>query len=263
MRMQHPLGLGRLHWLLCERAPLVVRAQCMPPDWLSEGERARLTTLRHPGRRAEFLACRFALRYLLAAAYGTAVDYWRLDAPSGRAPCLDAKHHGMQAAQSTYLSLSHSDDWLACAVAQYPVGIDLEIRDLHNSARLGDPLLLASIACTPTETAQMQALQSKGAQQRYFMRLWSMKEAYFKCLGTGVNFSAIRSIECRPEELASQGLVLARARSLQGALVDGRVAALSVCVRNSEIALDGCPLVNGMAVTWRKEDSCHLVSLVD
>lgn len=248
-----------LQLLLAAQAPLAARAQQQnAPGWLTESETARLAGMQHPARRQEFIACRYALRHLLAMSSATAVEHWRLDAPEGRAPHLNAQHHGEDAAVATHLSLSHSGAWLACAAAPHPVGIDLEVKDLHASRR--DVLALAGMACTPGELAQLQALDDGPARQRHFLQIWSLKEAYFKCTGTGVDFAAIRRIECQPAGLPSQGQVLAHARAWHGATAGGHAVLLSVCVLGAG-GLPPCSPAVDADIAWQGEGDWRLVAL--
>lgn len=248
-----------LQLLLAAQAPMAARAQQQrAPGWLTESEAARLAGMQQPARREEFIACRYALRHLLAMARGTTPDHWRLDAPEGRAPHLNAQHHGDEAAAATHLSLSHSGAWLACAAAPHPVGIDLEVKDLHASRR--DVLALAGMACTPGELAQLQALDDGPARQRHFLQIWSLKEAYFKCTGTGVDFAAIRRIECQPAGLPSQGQVLAHASAWHGATGGGHAVLLSVCVLGPG-GLPPCSLQVDADVAWQGDGDWRLVAL--
>lgn len=257
--MAHP-ALAPLQLLLAAQAPLAARAQQqLAPGWLTGSEEARLAGMRNPARRQEFIACRHALRQLLAMGSHTNASDWRLDAPEGRAPHLNAQHHGAQVAASTHLSLSHSGAWLACAAASQPVGIDLEVKDLVRPGRR-DVLALAAMACTPGELAQLQALDEGPARQRHFLQIWSLKEAYFKCTGTGVDFSVIRRTECRPAGLPGQGQVLAQARAWHGATAGGHAVLLSVCVPGVG-GLPPCSLAVDADVAWQGEGDWRLAAL--
>lgn len=250
-----------LQLLLAAQAPLVARAQQAVPGWLTADEEARLAGMQHAARRQEFMACRWALRHLLAMGNRTPASGWRLDAPEGRAPQLNAQHHGAAAAAATHLSLSHSGAWLACAVAPHSVGIDLEVKDIQSPGRR-DVLALAAMACSPGEQAQLQALDGP-ARQRHFLQIWSLKEAYFKCTGTGVDFSAIRRIECRPAGPVDPAQVLlAHARSWHGATADGHAVLLSVCVLpGAAQAMPPCALHQpGADIAWQDEGAWHLVA---
>lgn len=238
---------------------MAARAQQLAPGWLTGSEQARLAALQQLARRQEFIACRYALRHLLATGSSTPAEHWRLDAPEGRAPQLNADHHGVDAAASTHLSLSHSGAYLACAVGSQPVGVDLEVKDLRAGRR--DVLALAGMACTPGELGQLQALDEGPARYRHFLQLWSLKEAYFKCTGTGVDFSVIRRIECRP---AGQGddeaQVLAHARAWHGVMAGGHEVMLSVCVLGAG-GVPPCSLQVDADVAWHGEGGWRLVAL--
>lgn len=259
--MAHP-GPAPLQLLLAAQAPLAAGAQQMAPGWLTGSEEARLAGMQQPARRQEFIACRHALRHLLATATDTTAGDWRLDAPEGRAPHLNAQHHGQDAAASTHLSLSHSGGYLACAVGfGQPVGIDLEVKDAERAGRR-DVLALAGMACTPGELAQLQALDSEPPRYRHFLQLWSLKEAYFKCTGSGVDFSTIRRIECRAAQQSGQGEVLARAMAWHGATAGGHAVLLSVCVLPGAGGLPPCSLTEADAdIAWQAESAWHLVAL--
>lgn len=252
-----------LQLLLAAQAPLAARAQQAVPGWLTADEEARLAGMQHAARRQEFMACRWALRHLLAAGNDIPASDWRLDAPEGRAPHLHAQHHGAAAAAATHLSLSHSGTWLACAVAPHPVGIDLEVQGIQRPGRR-DVLALAAMACSPGELAQLQALDDGAARQRHFLQIWSLKEAYFKCTGTGVDFSAIRRVECRPVGPAAPAQVLvAHASSWHGATAQGHAVLLSVCVLPGAAgAMPPCALHQpGADIAWQGEGAWHLVAL--
>lgn len=73
--------------------------------------------------------------------------------------------HGKPKTDGVYFSISHSKDWAVCAVADVPVGIDLECR--HDvSERI------------------MKKLNAKNSED--FLRRWTEMEARVKCLGSTV-----------------------------------------------------------------------------
>ena len=76
---------------------------------------------------------------------------------------------------SLFLSLSHSGDYAAAAVSDRPVGIDIE------RLRPVSPGILRLFA-----TENEQALF--GGTEENILRLWTLKEAYFKA--TGLPFAA-------------------------------------------------------------------------
>ena len=101
--------------------------------WLSESERARLDGLRHPARRDQYRAGHWLARGVLARARGGVPVQWRLLERKGLPPAV----HGYEAVR---VSISHAGDWVAVAVAEVPIGIDLELRARVLDAAL-EPLL--------------------------------------------------------------------------------------------------------------------------
>jgi 4'-phosphopantetheinyl transferase len=241
--------------LVAAQAAMWAHAQQLEPGWLTESEQARLASIQKPPRRQEFVACRYALRSLLANATTTAVEHWGLDAPEGRAPRLSAQHHGAHAVAITHLALSHSGKYLACAVAAQPVGVDIEVDNYRSSRR--DPLALAAIACSACEVRQLHAADCEQSRRRMFVQWWSLKEAYFKCIGTGVDFSSVQRIECR---LAQDGAarVLAHGRSWSGKTTLGQYVVLSAC--SLDRSAWASALAGGAEIDWRGQSDWVLVA---
>jgi len=73
-------------------------------------------------------------------------------------------------------SISHCKQAIAVAVNDTPIGIDVE------SIRKVDPSLIER---TMNETEQ-EMIRTAAQPLRAFTRLWTMKEAYLKYLGTGI-----------------------------------------------------------------------------
>ncbi|PJI98634.1 4'-phosphopantetheinyl transferase superfamily protein [Acidovorax sp. 69] len=236
------------------QASVWAQAQRLAPGWLSEGEQVRLAAMQRPARRQEFVACRYALRSLLAQATVTPVEHWRLDAAEGKAPALNVHHHGADAAASMYLSLSHSDMFIACALATQPVGVDIEVQSIRSSWR--DVLAPAALACSDREMQQLHAIDCERSRQRLFVQWWSLKEAYFKCLGTGVDFSVIQRIEfCRAT--VSSAPPLAHAQSWSGETLDGYDVVLSACTL--ERGTQPCALLGDADIKWHGDSDWVLM----
>lgn len=103
--------------------------------WLSASERARVDTLRHAGRRDHYLAGHWLARVLLARVFGGPVSAWSLNERRSLPPRV-AGHE-----DTHFVSLSHSGEWVAAAVADARVGIDIEQRGRVLDASIA-PLLL-------------------------------------------------------------------------------------------------------------------------
>ena len=70
-------------------------------------------------------------------------------------------------------SISHSGDVAVCAVSSHEIGIDIEkIRKVH-------PRTYEKF-CTEDEADYIRS------DENGFFRIWTLKEAYFKCIGTGL-----------------------------------------------------------------------------
>ena len=79
-----------------------------------------------------------------------------------------------------HFSISHSNNTVICAVADKEIGIDIEkIRPINPKA--------AEKFATKTE------LEYIASNQSGLFEIWTLKEAYFKCIGTGLG-SDIKSV---------------------------------------------------------------------
>lgn len=138
-------------------------------DWLSQEEEARLSTMSAPRRRTQFIAGRWLARQCLAAQGGGRWQDYALSAPDDGAPQLLAA----PVSDSWYFSLSHSGDWLACAVSSQPVGVDVECSDRMRDFQalnewMHEPEALKDMPPDPRE------------QQAWFYAQWTLKEAWLK-----------------------------------------------------------------------------------
>ncbi|MBH9577454.1 4'-phosphopantetheinyl transferase family protein [Inhella proteolytica] len=125
-----------------------------PEAWLARSEAARLQAFSLPARRQRYLAGRWLLRRLLGAASGQALPQLEQDA-EGRSLCPTLP--------PWRLSLSHSGDWFAAAVAEEALGIDIE------QPRPGRDL-----------AALASGLGLPDAQAPAFYRHWTLGEAWLK-----------------------------------------------------------------------------------
>lgn len=244
-----------LQLLVATQAAMEAHAQRQEPGWLTASEQVRLATMQHPRRREEFVACRYALRSLLATATKTSAERWWLDAPAGGRPRLNAQLHSAHAVASTHLTLSHSGGYLACAVAAQPVGVDIEVESSRSSQR--DALALAARACSAHEVQQMGAIDCEQSRRRMFVQWWSLKEAYFKCIGTGVDYSYIQRIDCRLA-VNDAARPLAHGRSWAGKTALGQDVVLSACFLDRSARPDA--VLDGGGISWREQSEWVLVA---
>lgn len=72
-----------------------------------------------------------------------------------------------------HFSISHSGDLVVCAVSDKKIGIDIEkIRKIN-------PNISERFACE-------NELEYINSHRNGFFEIWTLKEAYFKCIGTGL-----------------------------------------------------------------------------
>ena len=98
-------------------------------------------------------------------------------------------------------SISHTDGWVAVAFHEQPIGIDIErVRPI----RQGVPRRV----CTPRELALLEQTPPEEQTTRFF-ELWTAKEAYFKCIGTGItDLQAISVADLKPQQFLQGDCVI-------------------------------------------------------
>ncbi len=148
------------------------------PAWLGDSERRRWAQLA-PGQHAPFAASRALLRELLQVATGVPADAWDVSAQAGRAPTAQAIRCDF-APPAVHVSLSHRLGWVAAAVADAPVGIDLECERPSRS----DPAERAALMLSAAERLAWNDLEP-GAREAALLSRWTAKEAWFKASSTG------------------------------------------------------------------------------
>jgi len=151
-----------------------------PTGWLTPSEATRLRALGSEARRDTFLAGRWLARRAVQGGLGVA-GMPALDVADGGA-CVVAGVAG------AYVSISHSAGFVACAAGGLPVGIDVE-----SLARPRDHLALAEAVHGPAQREQLAALTPE-ARAEAFLRWWTLKEAWLKARGQGLDFALMRGL---------------------------------------------------------------------
>jgi 4'-phosphopantetheinyl transferase len=165
--------------VLASQAELIGR-MADPASWLSPTEQARWAGFSTEPRRQSFLAGRWLAR--------DALRRWRCD---GQTPVLEVADSGacrVAGDPRVYVSISHSGDHVACAVAALPVGVDVERLD-----RPRDPLGVAPIVHGAAQQQQLAALPEP-ARARAALQLWTLKEAWLKARERGLDFAQMREL---------------------------------------------------------------------
>lgn len=208
-------------WLqLAKVADTAARAQSEGLGWLTALEQQRLAAMQAAPRRESFIAGHWLARQLAARWLGEASATLTLAAhPDGR-PLLLRGGDTLPLS----LSLSHSGGWLALALSDAAVGVDIELPQRERNWE-------ALAAFTFSEEESQRVCCAEPAQQRtVFHTLWTLKEARGKRSGEGLLPQAARKVSalvCMPAESEARSwvwqdgaLALALAASAQLELVE-------------------------------------------
>ncbi len=78
-----------------------------------------------------------------------------------------------------YFSISHSDEWILCAVSEVPIGIDVE-------KIVEDVIGIANRFYTKEEVTYIEKKLPIN-RDAAFCKIWTLKESYVKCIGKGLS----------------------------------------------------------------------------
>ena len=153
--------------------------QAVALRWLVEPERRRRDCFKHAGARRRFELCRAALRAILCLRLGCdnsdlAFGYSKYDKPFA---LLDEEPAPIS------INVSHSGNHgLIALTPKGRIGIDVEVR---SHRRDFDRLIEAAFG----KNEQAALNQAKGSDKTHlFYKLWTIKEALIKALGTGLSY---------------------------------------------------------------------------
>lgn len=157
-------------------------------ELLSQRERDRLSTIRHPLTRFHFQRGRTMLRVMLAKHLG--------GNPSDIPLTVNAHGKPVLADHSLHFNVTHTEGVLGFVIGTTPVGIDAE-RTQSNRDLPG----LVNRYFSTAEQAQFAALPAE-LQPAAFLRGWTCKEALLKAIGTGMRDVQNCTVELDPREPA-------------------------------------------------------------
>lgn len=167
-----PLAAGQLHIWLLDMRLFTQTHHSAALQMMDSAEHARANKFARG--KEEYIASRWLLRSVLARytrQNADTLELLRTDKGKLYLPAYDIQ-----------FSLSHSGHWAVLALGKVEmIGIDIEhIKSTRNL------ISIAEHYYHPDELARLQSLPSS-EQQDYFYRLWTLKEAFFKALGTGIS----------------------------------------------------------------------------
>ncbi|WP_231627010.1 4'-phosphopantetheinyl transferase family protein [Streptomyces apocyni] len=160
---------------------------------LDRQEHARLNRMKSATAAAEFVMCRATVRRVLAPLLGVEPR----EVVLGRRPCPgcgDARHGPptvSHPANFWHISMSHSSGIGMLAVAERPVGVDVEaVRDTPVDT-------LSERVLTRLEREHVDDLPEGIARTLAFLRCWTRKEAVLKGAGIGIT-TDLTAVETHP-----------------------------------------------------------------
>jgi len=164
-----------MHWTYCHTEDFSDTQLQQAYTRLSDSRKEHIDRLQQPEDKRRSLAAQLLTEQLLEEQYGIH------DAILHRRPNGQPYLSGCE----MFVSISHCDKLVACAVSSEPVGIDIErIRPVSSR--------ICHHVCTDEETAWLLTGRAQEAAfrdpevLRRFFEIWCAKEAYFKKCGTGI-----------------------------------------------------------------------------
>jgi len=143
---------------------------------LAPEEAARAARFLNADAARQYVAARGILRQIVAARLDCSPRDVRFAYGAFQKPVLDASH-----ARHLHFNVSHAGGLAAYALCEdAEVGVDIETDDGH-----AEPAELAPTICSAGELEELRGFP-RDMQRDVFFRLWTRKEAYLKCLGSGL-----------------------------------------------------------------------------
>lgn len=140
-------------------------------------------TIRHPAKRLQWLACRYALAQTVDEGNDLMVE----KDESGRPWLLQRKEH---------ISFSHTKKYAGYVISDSPVGMDLEELDRHFNPDVRHMFM------NDTEKSAYE----RDWDAKIFLLIWSSKEAVFKLINQkGISFQREIHVDTEGARLGSTG----------------------------------------------------------
>ena len=143
---------------------------------LSEQEQATLGHFLDCSAYRNFLCGRVLVRHLIARRLNTSPESLKLELTKYGKPFLRGQ-------EKVHFNISHTNQEICFALADTPVGIDLEQYNNQNLDFLYNAL-------TPEEKQTIHACVD-ALRAPYLIKVWTAKEAIAKCTGTGITKEAL------------------------------------------------------------------------
>ena len=151
--------------------------------------RARADRFRYEDDRRRCLCADMLARRMLAEASGKAPDKIAFTIGHKGKPSADVPF---------YFNLSHSGDYVLCAVSDKPIGVDIEQVKPFRAGLVGRYLTEAEAAYVWKDVTSDDGIVTAPEICTRFYRTWTAKEAYVKMTGTGIS-TDLKAVAFDPE----------------------------------------------------------------
>ncbi len=170
-------------FLCCGNVNQIFQAEISPVELLSAQQRSEAEKIKNADRKWHFIIIRACLNLFLSRFTGTEpAKHVFLKNESGK-PFLKSPEPKL------HFNLSHAGDDFLIAVSIHPVGVDLEKKD-RKIPELDD------IIKRYYSHEEQQAVNTSTYPEETFLRIWTIKEAVIKAIGTGIheNLKALNTL---------------------------------------------------------------------
>lgn len=129
----------------------------------------------------QFLKWEDAQRSLIAELMVRSIAWYKLGVDNDRI-YFEKNEYGkpyLRNYHNFHFNISHSGEWVVCAVSIFPVGIDIErIKSID--------LQIAERYFSKEEYSYLMEIEDEKKEERFF-ELWTLKESYIKAIGMGLS----------------------------------------------------------------------------
>ena len=139
---------------------------------LSDSEQSRAHRYHFINDKNRFIICRALLKFLLAEHLGLGIGQIILEVDANKKPYLPTH-------SSVYFNVSHSVDYAIIAIANHPVGIDIEYINKEFDYK--------EILPTVFHHNEIAEIKNSRCKTFTFYKFWSRKEALLKAVGKGID----------------------------------------------------------------------------
>ena len=152
-------------------------------DWLSDSELARYQAITSSPRKSQFLAGHYLVRKMASRVFNNSLHHWTYYQDAGGLRRLKCNEDSLP---ELYVSISHSGDWIAAAISNVPIGIDIE-----TFSKQRDFIAIASHVFSAAEISYLKSCNAQELKQNFYL-YWTLKESAAKQYGLGLKFEVSR-----------------------------------------------------------------------